>query len=154
MEDEAALTTETIDTVRTPYGEARRCTGVSKTTGKRCGKAARHGGRTCGLHGPAGSGCWSRAGCREDPRLFAAAGGAYQASPSEVVLDFLVAQERALRVRRQAGEVDAISIDLVRRLVEGILDVLATYVPREDELAALDSLYALQASLVPGIVRL
>jgi hypothetical protein len=135
-------------------GQALRCAGVSKTTGKRCGKAARQGGKTCAIHGPEGSGYWSRDGYPEDPRLFATAGGAYRADPSEVVLNFLSAQERALRIRRQAAEVDGISIDLVRGLVEGMVSVLARYVPRERELAALDSLYAWQASLVPGIVRL
>jgi hypothetical protein len=55
---------------------------------------------------------------------------------------------------RQTAEVDAISIDLVRGLVEGMLDVLARYVPLEREVAALDALFAWQARLVPGIVRL
>jgi hypothetical protein len=80
--------------------------------------------------------------------------GAYRADASEVVVSFLSAQERALRIRRQTAEVDAISIDLVRGLVEGMLSVLARYVPLERELEALDALYAWQASLLPGIVRL
>jgi hypothetical protein len=111
-------------------------------------------GKTCAIHGAAGSGYWSRNGYPEDPRLFATAAGAYRADPSEVVVSFLVAQERALRIRRQAAEVDAISIDLVGGLVAGMLSVLATYVPRERELDALAELYAWQASLVPGLVRL
>jgi hypothetical protein len=154
MADEPMPAPETIETITTPFGVAPRCTGVSKTTGKRCGKAARLGERTCAIHGPAGSGYWSRDGYPEDPRLFATAGGAYRASPSEVIVSFVSAQERALRIRRQAPEVDAISIDLVRGLVEGMMSVLARYVPRERELAALDSLYAWQASLVQGLVRL
>jgi hypothetical protein len=100
------------------------------------------------------TGYWSRDGYPEDPRRFATAGGAYRADASEVVFSFLLAQERALRIRRQAAEVDAISTDLVRGLVEGMLDVLARYVPREREVAALDALFAWQASLLPGIVRL
>ena len=151
MADEAALKPETVTT---PYGEALRCTGISKTTGKQCAKAARHGAKTCAIHGPAGSGCWSRTGYPEDPRLWAEAGGASRASPSEVIIAFLAAQERTLRIRRQAAEVDSISLDLARALVEGMVSVLARYVPPERELAALDSLYAWQASLVPGIVRL
>jgi hypothetical protein len=154
MSDGAADATETVETITTPMGQAPRCTGVSKTTGKRCGKAARQGGKTCAIHGPAGSGYWSRDGHPEDPRLSATAGGAYRADPSEVVVSFLVAQERALRIRRQAAEVDAISIDLVGGLVAGMLSVLATYVPRERELDALAELYAWQASLVPGLGRL
>jgi hypothetical protein len=143
-----------VETITTPLGQAPRCAGVSKTTGKRCGKAARQGGNTCAIHGPAGSGYWSRDGYPEDPRLFASAGGAYRADPSEVVLSFLSAQERALRIRRQAAEVDAISIDLVRGLVEGMLLVLARYIPLEREVEALDALFAWQARLVSGIVRL
>jgi hypothetical protein len=151
LSDTVASTTETVET---PFGQAPRCAGVSKTTGKRCAKAARQGERTCAIHGPAGSGYWSRDGNPEDPRLFATAGGAYRADPSEVVVSFLVAQERALRIRRQAAEVDAISIDLVGGLVAGMLDVLARYVPRERELEALGELYSWQATLVPGLVRL
>src|SRR5262245_6164466 len=154
MSDERVGAIETVEASTTPLGQARRCTGVSKTTGKRCRKAARQGGKTCAIHGPAGSGYWSRDGHPEDPRLSATAGGAYRADVSEVVFSFLLAQERALRIRRQAAEVDAISTDLVRGLVEGMLDVLARYVPREREVAALDALYAWQASLLPGIVRL
>ena len=74
MADEAALTTEAVQTVQTPYGQALRCNGVSKT-GKRCGKAALRGAKTCGIHGPTGSGYWSRDGVREDPRLFPNAAG-------------------------------------------------------------------------------
>ena len=73
LSDRVASTTETVET--RPFGQAPRCTGVSKTTGKRCGKAARQGERTCAIHGPAGSGYWSRDGNPEDPRLFATAGG-------------------------------------------------------------------------------
>jgi hypothetical protein len=154
LSDGGADATETVETITTPMGQALRCAGVSKTTGKRCGKAARQGGKTCAIHGTAGSGYWSRDGYPEDPRPFATAGGAYRADASEVVVSFLSAQERALRIRRQAAEVDAVSIDLVRGLVEGMLGVLARFVPRERELAALDALYAWQASLLPGIVRL
>jgi len=74
---------ETVETITTPFGVAPRCTGVSKTTGKRCGKAARQDAKTCAIHGPAGSGYWSRDGCREDPRLFATAGGAYRSPPQK-----------------------------------------------------------------------
>ena len=154
MSDGVTSTTETVETIATPFGQAPRCAGVSKTTGKRCGKAASQGGKTCAIHGTAGSGYWSRDGNPEDPRLFASAGGAYRADPSEVVVSFLAAQERTLRIRRQAAEVDAISIDLVGGLVAGMLSILATYVPRERELEALGELYAWQASLVPGLVRL
>ena len=157
MSDEpvsAIETVEMVETITTPFGQAPRCAGVSKTSAQRCRKAARQGGKTCAIHGPAGSGYWSRDGYPEDPRLFATAGGSYRADASEVVISFLSAQERALRIRRQTAEVDAISIHLVRGLVEGMLSVLATYVPREREVAALDALYAWQASLLPGIVRL
>jgi hypothetical protein len=154
LSDEVAGVAETVETIMTPFGQASRCTGVSKTTGRRCGKAARQGEKTCAIHGTAGSGYWSRDGYPEDPRLFASAGGAYRADASEVVVRFLLAQERALRIRRQAAEVDAISTELVRGLVEGMLDVLARYVPREREVEALDALYAWQASLLPGMVRL
>ena len=65
MADEAALTMEAVQTVQTPYGQALRCNGVSKT-GKRCGKAALRGAKTCGIHGPTGAGYWSRDGVRED----------------------------------------------------------------------------------------
>jgi hypothetical protein len=67
---------------------------------------------------------------------------------------FLVAQEKTVRTRRQAAAVDAISLDLVARLLDGVVRVLAQYVPPDRELAALDALYEWQASLVPGIVRL
>jgi hypothetical protein len=154
LSDEVAGVAETVETITTPFGQAPRCAAVSKTTGNRCWKAARQGGKTCATHGAAGSGYWSRDGYPEDPRLFATAGGAYRADASEVVVSFISAQERALRIRRQAAEVDAISIDLVRGLVEGMLSVLARYIPLERELEALDALYAWQASLLPGIVRL
>jgi hypothetical protein len=154
LSDKVAGVAETVETITTPFGQAPRCTGVSKTTGKRCGKAARQGERTCAIHGPAGSGYWSRDGNPEDPRLFATAGGAYRADASEVIVSFLAAQERALRIRRQTAEVDTISIDLVRGIVEGMLSVLARYIPLERELEALAELYAWQASLVPGLVRL
>ena len=75
MADEAVLGSETVATIATPFGLAVRCAGVSKTTGKRCGKAARHGAKTCAIHGPTGSGYWSRDGVREDPRLFPNAAG-------------------------------------------------------------------------------
>ncbi len=45
LSDEVAGATETVETITTPMGQALRCAGVSKTTGKRCGKAARQGGR-------------------------------------------------------------------------------------------------------------
>jgi len=67
---------------------------------------------------------------------------------------FLAAQEWSLRISRQSDVVDSVSIDLVRALVEGMLAVLARYVPRERELAALDSLYSWQATLLSGVVRL
>jgi hypothetical protein len=109
---------------------------------------------TCAVHGPAGSGCWSRNRSPQDPRLWAQAGGAYRASPSEVMVAFIVAQERTVRVRRQAAAVDAISLDLVARLLDGVVRVLAQYVPAERHLAALDALYEAQAALLPGVVRL
>ena len=154
MSDEPVSAIETVETITTPFGQAPRCAGVSKTSAQRCRKAARQGGKTCAIHGPAGSGYWSRDGYPEDPRLFATAGGAYRASPSEVIVSFVSAQERALRIRRQAPEDDAISIDLVRGLVEGMVSVIGRYVPRDRELAALDALYGWQASLLPGMVRL
>jgi hypothetical protein len=91
---------------------------------------------------------------RQPRRPTAVCHGRDRADPSEVVVSFLVAQERALRIRRQAAEVDAISIDLVRGLVEGMLSVLARYIPLDRELEALDALFAWQARLVSGIVRL
>jgi hypothetical protein len=154
MGDEAPIVGEAVETITTPYGQAPRCTGVSKTTGKRCGKAARQGGKTCAIHGPAGSGYWSRDGEREDPRLFAGRGGAYRAPPVEVMMTFLAAQERAVRISRQADVVDSVSIELARGLLEGMLQVIAQFVPREREVAAIDALYAWQASLLPGVVRL
>jgi hypothetical protein len=69
-------------------------------------------------------------------------------------MQFLASQEGVVRVRRQAAPVDAISIELVHGLVDAMLEVIAQFVPREDELAALDALFAWQARLVPGIVRL
>ena len=154
MSDAVASTTETVETITTPFGQAPRCAGISKTTGKRCGRAARQGGKTCAIHGAAGSGYWSRNGQREDPRLFPDAGGGYHAPPAEVVMAFVAAQERSLRIRKQATVVDAVSIDLVRGLVEGMLDAIFAFVPLERELEALDALYTWQARLLPGIVRL
>jgi len=154
MADEAPIVSETVETITTPFGVAPRCTAISRTTGTRCRKAARQGSTTCVNHGPASFGCWSRDGEREDPRLFANAGGAYRAPPTEVMMAFLAAQERAVRIARQADVVDSVSIELARGLVEGMLQVIATFVPREREVEALDALYAWQASLLPGIVRL
>ena len=154
MADEAALTTEAVQTVQTPYGQALRCNGVSKTTGKRCGKAARHGAKTCAIHGPTGSGYWSRDGVREDPRLFPNVAGGYHAPPTEVVMSFLAAQERSLRISRAAAVIDAVSLELVHGLVEGMVQVMATFVPPARELEALGALYDWQASLLHGVVRL
>jgi hypothetical protein len=70
------------------------------------------------------------------------------------VVAFLVAQEKALRARRQAAEVDSISLDLARGLVRGMVAVLGQYVPAERQVAALDALYEAQAALLPGVVRL
>jgi hypothetical protein len=67
---------------------------------------------------------------------------------------FLAAQERSVRISRQAAVVDSVSIELVRGLVEGMLQVVATFVPREREVEAIDALYAWQASLPSGAVRL
>jgi hypothetical protein len=150
MADEAVLGAETIST---PFGLAVRCAGVSKT-GTRCQKAARRGAKTCAIHGPAGSGCWSKDAQRQDPRLFPAAGGAYRAPPADVMIEFLSAQERALRVSRQAAVVDSISIELVHGLLEGVVQLIATFVPREREVEALGALFDFQASLLPGVVRL
>jgi hypothetical protein len=88
-----------------------------------------------------------------DPRLFAKE-GAYHAPPEEIMMAFLAAQERTVRISRQADVVDAVSIELVRGLVEGMLQVVAQFVPREREVEALDALYAWQASLLSGVVRL
>ena len=153
MADEAALTTEAVQTVQTPYGQALRCNGVSKT-GKRCGKAALRGANTCGIHGPMGSGYWSRDGVREDPRLFPNAAGGYYAPPTEVVMSFLTAQERSLRISRQAAAIDAVSLELVHGLVDGMVRVIATFVPPAREVDALNALYDWQASLLSGVVRL
>src|SRR5262249_12106181 len=120
----------------------------------RSSRLRRSSGATCVNHGPGSAGYWSRDGEREDPRLFARAGGADRAPPTEVVMAFLAAPERAGRISRQAAVVDAISIELVRGLVDGMLEVIATFVPREREVAALDALFAWQASLLPGVVRL
>ena len=38
--------------------------------------------------------------------------------------------------------------------MDGMVEVIATFMPREREVAAIDALYAWQASLLPGIVRL
>jgi hypothetical protein len=154
MADEGRIVGEPVATVTTPFGVAVQCSATSRTTGARCRKAARAGSATCVNHGPGSAGYWSRDGVREDPRLFARAGGAYRAPPTEVVMAFAVAQERAVRISRQATVVDAISIELVRGLVDGMLEVIATFVPREREVEALDALYAWQARLLPGVVRL
>jgi len=74
--------------------------------------------------------------------------------PTDVVIGFVAAQERAVRISKQAAEVDSVSLELVRRLVEGMMQVVATFVPREREVEALDALYSREASLVPGVVRL
>jgi hypothetical protein len=67
---------------------------------------------------------------------------------------FLSSQERVMRTRRQAAPIDAISIELVQGLVDGMLAVLIKFVPRESEAAALDALFDLQAALLPGPVPL
>jgi hypothetical protein len=154
MADEALIVGETVETITTPFGAAPRCTAISRTTGARCRKAARQGSTTCVNHGPGSAGCWSRDCVREDPRLFADAGGAYRAPPTEVLMAFVAAQERALRVSRQAAVVDSISIELVHGMLEGVVQLIATFVPREREVEALNALYDWQASLVPGVVRL
>lgn len=154
MAKEAAITPKSIEIIRTPFGEALRCAGVSKTTGKRCGKAALRGAKTCAIHGPTGSGYWSRDGVREDPRLFPNAAGGYHAPPTEVVMSFLAAQERSLRISKQAGVIDAVSLELVHGLVEGMVQVIATFVPPARELEALNALYDWQASLLTEVVRL
>jgi hypothetical protein len=59
-----------------------------------------------------------------------------------------------MRVNRQVAEVDSVSLELVRGLVEGMMQVVATFVPREREVETIDALYAWQASLLPGVVRL
>ena len=38
--------------------------------------------------------------------------------------------------------------------MNGMLGVIATFVPREREVAAIDALYAWQPSLLSGVVRL
>jgi hypothetical protein len=154
MADEAPIVSETVETITTPFGVAPRCTAISRTTGTRCRKAARQGSTTCANHGPASSGYWSRDGEREDPRLFANAGGAYRAPPAEVMMAFVASQERSVRIRRQADVVDAVSIDLVRGLVEGMLQVVAQFVPLEREVEAIDALFAWQASLLLEPVHL
>src|SRR5262245_34510896 len=105
MKDEAPSAVENVETITTPFGTAPRCTGISRTRGTRCRKAARAGSATCVNHGPGSAGYWSRDGEREDPRLFARAGGAYRAPPTEVVMAFLAAQERAVRIGKQADVV-------------------------------------------------
>jgi hypothetical protein len=154
MANEEALTTEEAPTVWTPYGQARRCNGISKTTQKRCAKAALRHSATCAIHGVAGSGCWSKDSQRQDPRLFPAAGGAYRAPPVEVMMAFLAAQERTVRISKQAAVVDSISIELVQGLLEGVVQLIATFVPGEREVEALGALFDFQASLLPGVVRL
>jgi hypothetical protein len=67
---------------------------------------------------------------------------------------FLAAQERTLRISRPAAVVDAISIELVQGLMYGVVEVIATFVPREREVAAIDAPYAWQASLLSGVVWL
>jgi hypothetical protein len=154
MVDEASVVTETVETITTPFGVAPRCTAISRTTGARCRKAARQGSTTCVNHGPGSAGCWSRDGVREDPRLFPNAAGGYHAPPTEVVMSFLAAQERSLRISRQAAAIDAVSLELVHGLVEGMVQVIGTFVPPARELEALGALYDWQASLLPGVVRL
>jgi hypothetical protein len=105
-------------------------------------------------HGPGSVGCWSRDGLREDPRLFASGEGAYCAPPEEVMMTFLAAQERTVRISRQAAVVDSISIELVHGILEGVVQLIATFVPREREVEALNAFYDWQASLLPGVVRL
>jgi hypothetical protein len=63
-------------------------------------------------------------------------------------------QERTVRISRQAAVVDSISIELVRGILEGVVQLIATFVPREREVEALNALYDWQASLLPGVVRL
>ena len=46
------------------------------------------------------------------------------------------------------------SIELVHGLVEGMVQVMATFVPPARELEALGALYDWQASLLHGVVRL
>ena len=50
--------------------------------------------------------------------------------------------------------VDSVSIELVHGLVEGMVQVMATFVPPARELEALGALYDWQASLLHGVVRL
>lgn len=153
MVDEAPMVDETVETITTPLGVAPRCTAISRTTGARCRKAARRGSATCVNHGPGSVACWSRDGKREDPRLFVRA-GAYSSPPSEVMMAFLVAQERTMRVNRQAAVVDSISTELVLGILEGVEQLISTFVPREREVQALNALYDRQASLLRGVVRL
>src|SRR5262245_51679478 len=91
MKDEAPSAAVNVETITTPFGLAPRCAAISRTTGTRCRKAARQGGKTCVNHGPGSAGCWSRDGEREDPRLFANGGGAYRAPAADVVMGFLAA---------------------------------------------------------------
>jgi hypothetical protein len=154
MADEAPVVSETLETITTPFGVAPRCTAISRTTGTRCRKAARQGGATCVNHGPGSAGCWSRDGMRVDPRLFARGEGVYCAPPEEVMMAFLAAQERTVRITRQAAVVDSISIELVHGILEGVVQLIATLVPREREVEALNALYDWQASLLLGVVRL
>ena len=69
-------------------------------------------------------------------------------------MSFLTAQERSLRISRQAAAIDAVSLELVHGLVEGMVQVIATFVPPAREVEALGALYDWQASLLPGVVRL
>ena len=38
--------------------------------------------------------------------------------------------------------------------MDGMVEVIATFMPREREVAAIDALYAWQASLLSGVMRL
>ena len=86
--------------------------------------------------------------------MFARGEGAYHAPPEEVMMAFLAAQERTVRITRQAAVVDSISIELVHGILEGVVQLIATLVPREREVEALNALYDWQASLLLGVVRL
>jgi len=70
------------------------------------------------------------------------------------MMAFLAAQERALRISRQAAVVDSMSIELMHSILEGVVQLIAALVPPEREVEALNALYDWQASLLPGIVRL
>ena len=151
MVDEAPLAAEIVET---PFGTARRCNAISRTTGARCKKAARKGGASCVNHDPGSAGCWSRDGERQDPRLFPDVGGAYRTPPVDVMVEFLSAQERAVRIARQSPVITSISIPLVHGVLQGVVQAIYTFVPRERQVEALNALYDWQASLRPGVVRL